>query len=189
MKMTRECYIPKSYKKLTQYPSCGEPTAIVYGDTESLHAAAFGGKRAKPDWHYSFRTKERMQEKINEFLADAHRIEEYKKERAAKKKAHKRGLKVGDMLMNMWGYDQTNIDYFQVTKLVGKCSVEIREIGAINMGEDGFMTGKCKPNKDNFVGEPMLKRVGEGDSVKIHSWGSWAHKTTEDSEHRWSSYA
>jgi hypothetical protein len=181
MKLTRECYIPKSYKLLCQYPTCGEPTAVVYGDTEKLVAAGFSGKRAKPDWHYMFKTKEQMMEKVNEHLeqmmekvnehlAAAHSMAEYKAKRAAEKKAHKRGLKVGDILMNMWGYDQTNIDYYQVTKLVGKCSVEIREIGAINMGEDGFMTGKCKPDKGNFVGEPMVKRVGEGDSVKIQGF-------------------
>jgi hypothetical protein len=189
MKMTRECYIPKSYKLLCQYPDTGELIAVVYGDHDKLCAAAFGGKRAKPDWHYSFRTKEQMMEKINEYLASAHATAEYKKERAAQRKAHKRGLKVGDVLMNMWGYDQTNVDYYQVTRLVGKCSVEIREIAAVNTEDTGWMQGKCRPDKDNFVGEPMVKRVGEGDSVKIHSWGSYAHKCADDAEHHWTAYA
>ena len=37
----------------------------------------------------------------------------------------KRGLKVGDYLYESWGYDQTNIDFYKVTELVGKSSVKI----------------------------------------------------------------
>lgn len=39
-------------------------------------------------------------------------------------------LKKGDILVASWGYDQTNVNFFQVTKLVGKTMVAIREIAA-----------------------------------------------------------
>ena len=34
-------------------------------------------------------------------------------------------IKEGDIFYSSWGYDQTNIDYYKVTKLIGKASVEL----------------------------------------------------------------
>ena len=33
--------------------------------------------------------------------------------------AERDGLKVGDVLRSSWGYDQTNVDYYEVVELVG----------------------------------------------------------------------
>lgn len=38
------------------------------------------------------------------------------------------GVKVGDMFYASWGYDQTNINFFQVIGLRGKTSVLVREV-------------------------------------------------------------
>ena len=38
------------------------------------------------------------------------------------------GVKVGDLFVASWGYDQTNNDYFQVIALCGKSSVRVREV-------------------------------------------------------------
>ena len=43
-------------------------------------------------------------------------------------KVNKYGVKVGDMFSMSWGYEQTNVDWFQVIALVGECSVRIREV-------------------------------------------------------------
>tara|TARA_R110000764_G_scaffold9008_2_gene29480 strand:+ start:1576 stop:1917 length:342 start_codon:yes stop_codon:yes gene_type:complete len=37
-------------------------------------------------------------------------------------------VKVGTILYSSWGYDQTNIDYYMITKIVGKTFVEIQHI-------------------------------------------------------------
>ena len=84
-------------------------------------------------------------------------------------------LVVGDVLVASWGYDQTNYDYYQVTRLVGKRSVEIREL-ARAAAETGFLQGDCVPVKGKFKGEPMVKRVNENGSVKVMSWGVYARK-------------
>lgn len=46
--------------------------------------------------------------------------------KAAKK--NKYGVKVGDIFEITWGYEQTNVDFFQVIALVGETSVKIREV-------------------------------------------------------------
>lgn len=38
------------------------------------------------------------------------------------------GVKVGDLFSATWGYDQTNVDFFQVVSLAGKCSVRVRQV-------------------------------------------------------------
>lgn len=44
------------------------------------------------------------------------------------KKKNKYGVEVGDIFSASWGYDQTNVDFFQVIALVGESSVRVREV-------------------------------------------------------------
>lgn len=39
-----------------------------------------------------------------------------------------RGVKVGDIFYTSWGYEQTNLDFYQVVGLVGKVTVKLRKI-------------------------------------------------------------
>lgn len=47
---------------------------------------------------------------------------------AKTEKVNKYGVKVGDIFSASWGYEQTNVDFFQVIALVGECSVRVREV-------------------------------------------------------------
>lgn len=51
-----------------------------------------------------------------------------KSEPKSKTQKNKFGVQVGDIFSASWGYDQTNVDFFQVIKLVGNCSVRVREV-------------------------------------------------------------
>lgn len=42
--------------------------------------------------------------------------------------SNKYGVKVGDIFESSWGYDQTNINFFQVVALAGTQSVRVREV-------------------------------------------------------------
>lgn len=137
---------------------------------------AYAGKRTKHDGHYTMRDRAQALQWAAEYLgkrqASAQRQAEQRAEKAAKRAAgHK--LQVGDVLRSSWGYDQTNIDYYEVTRLVGKRMVEIRKIGAESAG-DGYMTGDCVPRPGHYTGEPMRKMVSDydGKSVRIASYAS-----------------
>lgn len=59
----------------------------------------------------------------------------------ATKKAEKKnkfGVKVGDFFSISWGYEQTNVDFFQVIALVGETSVRIREVNPERIAEDAI---------------------------------------------------
>jgi len=58
---------------------------------------------------------------------------------------------VGDIFEMSWGYDQTNVNYFQVTRITPK-GCYVREIGASSVpGTAGFMCETVKPTPGNFL--------------------------------------
>lgn len=48
------------------------------------------------------------------------------------------GVKVGDLFYSSWGYEQTNVDFFQVVSLVGARSVRVREVHPQMVSEAGI---------------------------------------------------
>lgn len=52
-----------------------------------------------------------------------------KKEKPVKSEI--KGLKVGDLLVAEWGYEQTNVSEFQVIALCGNSSVRVREVNVL----------------------------------------------------------
>jgi len=149
---------------------------------------AFLGTAGKPAVYVSYRTREDATAAAHQVLAGrlAHceRVTTARQER----RAFQTSLQVGSVLMDSWGYDETNIDYYQVIAVsASRQSVTIRKIGARHV-EDGFMQGSCWPLADHFIGPEMVKRVQPGESVKVKDWGSWAHPWTPKAD-RWTAYA
>lgn len=83
-------------------------------------------------------------------------------------------VKVGDIFYNSWGYDQTNIDWYQVTKVspTGK-TCKIRPIAG-KLKETGFMSGQTVPHKGKFTGKEIQKKIRiSGKEVNLpmpHGW-------------------
>lgn len=72
--------------------------------------------------------------------------------------ADEKTVKVGSIFSESWGYEQTNIDFYQVVEMKGSM-VTLREISQ-QKTYDGPMTGKCTPIKDSFVdAEPFRKKL------------------------------
>lgn len=65
-------------------------------------------------------------------------------------------IEVGTIFYSSWGYDQTNIDYFQVVKVTPK-GVYIREIKDKRTYE-GDMHGTSVPVKDDFQDWSLLHK-------------------------------
>lgn len=77
--------------------------------------------------------------------------------------------KVGDILNTSWGYDQTNVDFYIVTKASNR-SIEVVEIGQTLINEDwGAMSAIVNPNPNKIIGEPITKLVNINGSIKISS--------------------
>jgi hypothetical protein len=132
------------------------------------YVMAFSGKRQRPDFHFSFGSHDYAQKYAADWLAGIDRKQAERAAQKARAKAEAIPLQVGDVLRSMWGYDQTNVDFYEVVELVGKCSVRIREIAA--QREAGDMRGLVVPKLGAYIGEPMLKRVSDGGRVKLTSF-------------------
>lgn len=70
---------------------------------------------------------------------------------AKKEQKNYLGIKVGDIFCFSWGYEQTNINYFQVVTLKGTKQVVIREIAYEIIETTGFESHKVKPCKNKFL--------------------------------------
>jgi hypothetical protein len=185
-------YVPKNYKEAVRDDTL---SAIAYvGQTAgAVYGIGYSGKRNKPDWHHRFRKPEDCAAHISKWLAGIRQSKALKADRMAKRKEAGRGLEVGNVLRHSWGYDQTNIDYYEVTALIGSTMVEIREIGCESF-DTAWMQGESAPLKGSYTSKPPMRRVAKDGAVKIFEWGSWAHKMTPDqhglyrSSH-WTAYA
>lgn len=132
--------------------------------------AGFAGRRTKPDLHYRYGGMSYAERAISAWVDGL----QYKaKEKAKSTEGH--ALKVGDVLSSCWGYDQTRYDYYQVTKLIGKCTVEICEISR-QIDASGGMQGESVPRINSFVGKPMTCRVNVHGSVKVGPGEVYASK-------------
>ena len=98
-------------------------------------------------------------------------------------------LNPGDILVSSWGYEQTNIDFFQVIKSTEKMAT-VQQIRGRIISQNGNMTGTVEPVKNAFEGTPFrrkIKRFSDELFISITSFSSasfWGGKP----EH-YSSYA
>ena len=166
-------FIPSTYELIAKFDAYG---VEIWGTTSGKVAAiAYGGKRCKHDWHYSFSDTQALQRRIEDLVAGY--------EAAAKRKAELRAerngphnVQVGDVFVCSWGYDQTNIDYYQVTRVMG-AMVEVREI-ARQSEQTEWLQGNCVPAPGKFIGKSMRKKISvwrDEPSFRVNSFSSAYH--------------
>jgi len=172
MKQSRIIYIPKQFDHYITLPDIPGLEIYKYKTTikgvEKPAAIMFRGKAQKPTNRYYYRDEARRDEAIQQFIDDERKVMSDRAERRAKKAAFTHNLKPGDILYSSWGYDQTNIDFYQVTQKVGKKSVKIRPIRSTVDHHDGCQSNYMIPEKNGFTGGEMLKRVTDG-----YNGGHW----------------
>ena len=148
------------------------------GKPSGVCELAFSGMRCKPDYAYRFASPEAAEAHRTTWLASKSATADEKRARVERRREAGQQLAVGDVLVESWGYEQTNYDYYQVTRKLGARSVEIRELAKDKTYNAGAMAGECVPIKGRFVGEPMTKRVNELGGVKVNH----AHAVKKPSE-------
>ncbi len=157
-----------------------------------LAAVAFRGSAAKPEWHYHFKGPEDLKVATDRFFDSIAASAKRLADRRAEKSAWVNPLVPGDVLYTSWGYDQTNVDFYAVTRVSGK-RTWVKEIAA-ETKETGFMSGRTKPvlpityldkAETMHIAAPDYKG---GASIKI-SESATAWKTDPTAEHSTSWYA
>lgn len=127
-----------------------------------IHAKGWAGKADKPAWYYTFRTLATAQEYASRFAFSQQQHAETTAARAAARKSVTAAehWAVGDVVYNSWGYDQTNVDFYQVVEVKAK-SVVLRAINQSSSDRQGSPSGGyTQPCRGEFCGEPFAKIVG-----------------------------
>lgn len=106
---------------------------------------------------YYYRSEERREEVVAEFVKNAESRIKYKAERAEEKKKVIE-VEVGDIVNTSWGYEQTNVDFYQVVEMVGKVSVKLRKVSQRVVRETSWCSSDVTPVKDSFLGDEFVAR-------------------------------
>ena len=177
--MTRNRWTPtrSSYtRNMTQQPVTADApagTEIWYSeDIKYFTACCFTGKADKPSIHMRYMSASSRRLYVEEWLDN---IISYAKDKAETRQARKDAVcpfKKGDILEGSWGYDQTNVEFFEIVEAKGR-KVTIRELGhATIKGSEGFMCESVVPDHGRYIGEPEshIAQTYNGDSwyVKLH---------------------
>jgi len=111
---------------------------------------AYCGKRQKPDGWYRFPKGAKAAERyIKEYFEGVQAHEKAKADYAAQKKAEADEVQVGGIYYTSWGYDQTNVDFYQV---VGRTAKMVKYIP---IGKTTYSTGCAAA--DEVVADPEIK--------------------------------
>lgn len=176
----RDFHLPKEARGKT--PVTIEDLEVYLYETVSARdmkprygAVVFAGKAQKPLWHYMYPTEARRDEKIAETIKARRGIRKRKETEAAAKKAYRHDHKVGDIFDTSWGYDQTNVEFFQVVEVKGSDLI-VREIAQRGIGNPGgsSMSDRVVGIPGQFIGKPIRIRPTHGGGVKIE--GHYASK-------------
>ena len=134
--------------------------AHIYTNAETLQLMWFNSSRAKNHREFlKFNTIEALNRYVDSIKEKLTRSEKIKQEYKASKTVTERSAAIGDIFVRSWGYEQTNVDYYQVVGFKGKKSYIVQKIhSALSAGEGcSSMSGYCVPLPNNFIEskEPM----------------------------------
>jgi len=152
---------------------------LYMNDSGQPCACCYKGKSDKSKFRYRYIDTFHAVEAINGFLQMIEAKQEsdrlYKIEQLQKKKEIFKQVEVGSIFVSSWGYDQTNVDAYQVIEKKGTATVILREIGLniIENSDHGNMSCSVLPDKDSFLekSEPFEKRVN-GYGITMNSYST-----------------
>ncbi len=159
---TRESYIPKKSTKVSDKNS----DAIAYISDDIVRGkvlysvTAFCAKRQKPDLHAYCKSPAAREAEVRRFFESRRLSVELKAKARDQNKPNNR-LVVGQVLTGSWGYDQTNVEAWQVIALIGTATVKIQRVGLMATNSTGDMSGYVIPCPNQFTTPPeiLTKRV------------------------------
>lgn len=151
----------------------GKPSEAI---RDALKALRFRWHGVRKVW-YGYSTEEAARKAIDN--AEGKTATKTPKTEAKATKANKYGVQLGDIFESSWGYEQTNVDFFQVVALVGESSVRVRQVYPEMIREDGVspmsadrvykLTHEILPAADSSL---FIKDQEHGDLKRLKSWAS-----------------
>lgn len=165
--MTKQTYlekralnVPKGAVKVQDKQS----SAVVYLYTNANNQPClrgFHGRKFKPTIAYVYQDPKRREQRIKEFFES---IRAWEKRQQNYSGHHT--LKKGAIFYSSWGYDQTNVDFYEVVGFKGKTLVLLRELEQIKE-PTGDMYGKTKPRPGKYKSGTFQRRCMANHIISI----------------------
>lgn len=166
-RMTREMQVAKGAVKIADKQS--DCVAYIYTANGATCAMMFIGKADKPSWRYRFPNEARRDKAIGEAFARRRERLAAKAAEKEKRKAWVNPYKIGDLFRRSWGYDQTNVDWYEVVAVSGKM-VTVRQIQQERVST-GDMCGKTTPQPGKYIErEPAKRCLAQDGCIKINHY-------------------
>ncbi|OAI13552.1 hypothetical protein A1359_12150 [Methylomonas lenta] len=109
---------------------------------------AYKGRQGKPARFFAFASPDRRDRHLSNYIDQQTEFEALKRTR--RQTGH--GLIVGDIVFSTWGYEQTNVDFFEVVRVPTALSAVVRQIESETIEDKpGSMTGKTTAKPGQFV--------------------------------------
>lgn len=145
----------------------GKSAVVQYEVGGQLCARGYAGGSGKAAWNYRFGDAEKRATHVADWMSGQDASHIANERRKAERKAAPHGLAVGQVLASSWGYDQTNVDFYEVVAVRGAV-VDLQEISQAR-NEDGGMSGTCMPVAGSYCGEVIKGKRPNQYGVRINS--------------------
>lgn len=133
--------------------------------------AVWRGRQAKPFSNYYYGSDESRQKEINRLKSSEDEIVKFKAQ-----KKQKPDFEVGDVFVSCWGYDQTNVNAFQVIEKPSPHFAILKEINTEAVsGSEGHDCCDVLPCIDSFKNDSQsIRKKVSNNSVTINNvyWAS-----------------
>ena len=163
---SRAAWIPDGARKVSM--KNGAAVFYLYERSGKPCARCFIGSAGKPAWRLQFRSEAQRAARIEEQISSLNARDAAKAARVAKPHS----LGVGVILSASWGYEQTNVDFYEVVRVIGKTMVEIEKIGTQSASDEttgNSMADYAVPDPERRTGKITRHRVSNG-AVRIASY-------------------
>lgn len=144
--------------------------AYSYEARDKYLAQAFMPKGKRHVFFYSYRTQAQRDKRLQDFFASAREHKIIIAQRRVERSQPCR-LELGTVMTGSWGYDQTNVEAWQVVKIVGKNTVQLRAVKCTQLDSASGHSMSCYliPCPNEFSGaEIVTRRVQYGHNVLIN---------------------
>ncbi len=150
--------------------------AYCYQSAKGPAFVAYKGRQSKPARFYVFHDAGRRDENLADFVRQETESEDRKRER--RETGH--GLAVGDIVYSVWGYEQTNVDFYEVVRVPSTRSAVVRQIEKDTTGGAGRMSGEVTAKPGVFI-ETAKESTRRAAGLHCLNGGALSHGTL----HKW----
>jgi hypothetical protein len=136
---------------------------------------------------YGFRFKtmdqclESLEEELNRYKKGIEAKARRKEETKIRKAEEAAKVQVGDIFHSGWGFEQTNVDFYQVVEKPSKSTVVLKKIAYETVKTISWASENVRPIKDSFLsGETFTKRLS-GNWIQFTSY-KFASKINQETD-------